>query len=83
MKYIYRIQHRDLKPENILMYKPNWFGVSDFGTSRIKFESLHSLRGATLRYNKKGLFDSNIGKPIFFYLKKEKFFFFLIKKKIK
>jgi serine/threonine protein kinase len=60
MKYIYRIQHRDLKPENILMYKPNWFGVSDFGTSRIKFESLHSLRGATLRYNKKGLFDSNI-----------------------
>jgi serine/threonine protein kinase len=48
LKYIYRIQHRDIKPANILRYQKNWYGISDWGSSKFKFDSKHTLRGATI-----------------------------------
>jgi serine/threonine protein kinase len=48
MKYIYRIQHRDLKPGNILRYKKNWYGITDWGSSRLRVDSRNTLRGASM-----------------------------------
>jgi serine/threonine protein kinase len=79
MKYIYKIQHRDIKPDNILRYSKNWYAISDFGTCKFKFDSVHTLRACTVPNFKRGIEDSNIGNFFFFFL----ILFFLLKKKKK
>jgi serine/threonine protein kinase len=80
MKYIYKIQHRDIKPDNILRYSKNWYAISDFGSCKFKFDSVHTLRACTVPNFKRGIEDSNIGN--FYFLIKKIEFINLLKKKI-
>jgi serine/threonine protein kinase len=80
MKYIYKIQHRDIKPDNILRYSKNWYAISDFGSCKFKFDSVHTLRACTVPNFKRGIEDSNIGN--FYFLIKKIELINLLKKKI-